>query len=206
MTDAVNTERNVKGEKKISAASQITGMAMLTAIVVILQILGSFIRFGPFSISLVLVPIVIGAALYGPKAGAWLGFVFGTVVLLSGDAAAFLAITVPGTIFTCLIKGILCGYSAGWIYSVLEKKNVTVATAAAGGVSAIVNTGVFILCCMAFFMEAINGWADAAGFEDVGKYLIVGFVGVNFLIEMGVNIVLGPMIIRLLKLADTLHG
>lgn len=199
MTDAVKTE---KTEKKRSRASQITGLAMLTAIVVILQFMGSFIRFGPFSVSLVLVPIVIGAALYGPSAGAWLGFVFGWVVILSGDAAAFLAITVPGTIITCLSKGILCGFASGWIFSLIEKKSITAATAAAGGVSAIVNTGVFILCCMAFFMETITGWAEAAGFENIGRYLVVGMVGINFLIELGVNIVLGPMAIRLIRLLD----
>lgn len=202
MTDAVKTE---KTEKKKSLASRITGLAMLTAIVVVLQILGSFIRFGPFSVSLVLVPIVIGAALYGPGAGAWLGFVFGAVVLLSGDAAAFLTISVPGTIFTCLVKGVLCGMSAGWIFSIIEKKSEAAATAAAGGVSAIVNTGVFLLCCLAFFMEAINGWAAAAGFENAGRYMIVGFVGINFLFELGVNIVLGPVIIRLIHAAQHIH-
>ena len=51
----------------------LTGVAIFTAIVIVLQLLGSFVRFGPFSISLVLIPIVVGAALYGPGAGAWLG-------------------------------------------------------------------------------------------------------------------------------------
>ena len=41
--------------------------------------------------------IVVGAALYGPLAGAWFGFVFGLVVLLSGDAAAFLVVSPLGT-------------------------------------------------------------------------------------------------------------
>ena len=65
-------------------------LAILTAIVIILQILGAFIRFGPFSISLVLMPIAVGAALLGAYAGVWLGLVFGFVVLASGDANAFL--------------------------------------------------------------------------------------------------------------------
>ncbi|MBQ7714736.1 MAG: ECF transporter S component, partial [Clostridia bacterium] len=50
-------------------------IALITAIVVVLQLIGAVIHFGPFSVSLVLVPIVIGAILYGPLAGAWLGFV-----------------------------------------------------------------------------------------------------------------------------------
>ena len=39
--------------------------AILTALVIVLQFMGSFIRFGMFSISLVLIPIVIGSALCG---------------------------------------------------------------------------------------------------------------------------------------------
>ena len=46
---------------------------MLAALVAVLQLLGQFIKFGPVSISLVLIPIVVGAALYGPTAGAVLG-------------------------------------------------------------------------------------------------------------------------------------
>ena len=91
----------------------LTGVALFTAIVAVLQLVGAFIRFGPFSISLVLVPIVVGAALYGPKAGAWLGLVFGVVVLLSGDAAAFLAVNPWGTIVTVLVKGAAAGLCAG---------------------------------------------------------------------------------------------
>lgn len=83
--------------------------AIMTALVIILQFMGAFIKLGTFSISLVLVPIVIGAAICGVGAGAWLGFVFGIVVLLSGDAAAFLAVSVPGTIITVLAKGTACG-------------------------------------------------------------------------------------------------
>ena len=61
-----------------SNTKTIVGVGLLTAIVVVLQALAVFIRpTGLFNISLVLVPIVVGAALYGYKAGAWLGLVFG---------------------------------------------------------------------------------------------------------------------------------
>ena len=43
----------------------IAGGGLLAAIVVVLQFAGSAIRLGPFSVSLVLIPIVLGAALYG---------------------------------------------------------------------------------------------------------------------------------------------
>ena len=90
--------------QKNTNTQKIVGLGLFTAIVVVLQLLGSFIKFGTFSVSLVLVPVVIGAALYGATAGAWLGFVFGVVVLLSGDAAAFLGVNALGTVLTVLVR------------------------------------------------------------------------------------------------------
>ena len=101
-----------KGSKKTDIV-KLVGVALFTAIVVVLQYLGSFIKFGPFSISLVLVPIVIGAALYGRTAGAWLGFVFSVVVLLQPDTALFYQANFAGTIITVLLKGTLAGFRSG---------------------------------------------------------------------------------------------
>ena len=196
-----NTKKN---GYSVGKTQQLAGMAIFTAIVIVLQLLGSFVRFGPFSISLVLVPIVIGAALYGVKAGAWLGFVFG-VVVVALDAGAFLAVNVFGTIVTCLAKGILAGFCAGLVYRALCKKNEVVATAVAAIICPVVNTGVFLLGCLIFFLPTLKEWGAAAGFENVGRYMIVGFVGINFLIEMAVNVILSPVIVRLLKVAKKIH-
>ena len=179
---------------------KIVGVALFTAIVVVLQLLGSFIRFGPFSISLVLIPIVVGTALYGVGAGAWLGLVFGVTVLASGDASAFLAINVPGTILTVLLKGIACGAFSGLVYRLIEKKNKYAATICAAITAPIVNTGVFLLGCAIFFMPTIEGWAAAAGVESAGTYMITGLAGLNFIAEFVVNIVLSPIIVRLIHL------
>ena len=176
----------------------LTGMAIMTAIVIVLQLLGSFIRFGPFSISLVLIPIVVGAALYGEIAGAWLGFVFGLVVLLSGDAGVFLAVNPLGTILTVLVKGAAAGYVAGLLFRLIAKKNETVAVIVAAIAAPIVNTGIFLIGCLLFFMDIIAEWA---GGTPVGTFMIVGLVGANFLFEVLFNIVLSPVILRLLKIA-----
>ncbi len=184
----------------------LVGMGILTAIVIVLQMVASAIRFGPFSITLVLAPIIIGAALYGPGAGAWLGTVFGTMVLLTGDAAAFLAVNVPGTICTCILKGLLAGLAAGAVYKLLEKKNQLVSVITAGVVCPVVNTGVFLLGCMVFFMETVKEWGAGAGYENVGAYFLFGFVGLNFVIELAINLVLSTAIVRILKILTSPAG
>jgi uncharacterized membrane protein len=185
--------------KQRTATATLAMGAVLTALVIVLQYLGSFIKFGMFSISLVLIPIVIGAATCGPKISTWLGFVFGAMVLISGDAAAFLAIDVFGTVFTVLVKGIACGLLAGLTYRLLEKKNRYLAVIASAIVCPLANTGVFLIGCFLFFFETIKEWGIAGGFSNVISYMILGLVGGNFLFEMAFNIVLSPTVVRVLS-------
>ncbi len=187
--------------KRMEQTKRLVLGAILTALVILLQLIGSFIRFGPFSISLVLVPIVIGAAVCGYKIGAWLGFVFGAVVLMSGDAASFMAIDAFGTFVTVLLKGTLCGLAAGLVYKLLEKFNRYVAVAVAAVVCPAVNTGVFLLGCLVFFLKAIAEWGAGAGFETTMEYMFLGLAGGNFLFELAVNIVLCPIIVRIIRFA-----
>lgn len=83
---------------------RMVGGGLFAAIIVVLQLIGGGIRFGTFSISLVLVPIVVGTAVYGWQMGGWLGLVFGAAVLLSGDANLFMTINPAGTIATVLSR------------------------------------------------------------------------------------------------------
>ena len=178
---------------------KLVGLSVLTAIIIVLQALAISIRFGIFNITLVLIPIVVGAALYGYKAGAWLGFAFSVVVLFT-DAGAFLAISVPGTIITVILKGTLAGLAAGIVYLALEKVNKYLACVVAAICAPIVNTGIFLIGCRLFFYETIKGWAEGAGFASAGAFMIVGLVGTNFLVEMAINIILSPTILRLVNL------
>ena len=177
---------------------KLTGLALLTAIVVVLQLLGSFIRFGPFSVTLVLVPIVVGAALYGPGAGAWLGFVFGIVVVLQPDTAFFMNYSPLATVVVCLLKGAAAGLCAGLVYRLLEKVNRYVAVLVAAIVCPVVNSGIFFLGSLLFFIPLIEETLCDPG-EGV-KFVIFGMIGGNFLFEILFNIVLSPVIVRLIDL------
>ena len=190
--------------QKMSTRNMVLG-AVLTALVFLLQYMGSFVKFGPFAISLVLIPIVIGAATCGRWIGAWLGLIFGIAVLVSGDAALFMAVSVHGTIITVLVKGVLCGFLASVAYeaalkvcnSFAPKNGRYIAVIASAIVCPVVNTGIFLIGCILFFMPTVTEWA---GGGNVGAYMIVGLVGVNFLIELAINIILSPTISRLIDI------
>ena len=191
-----------KTNKRMSTETLVLA-ALMTALVVILQFMGAIVRLGPFQCSLVLMPIVIGAAMCGPKISAWLGFVFGMVVLLNGDAAAFLTVNAIGTVITVLTKGTLCGLCAGLVYNLLKEKNKYLAVFIAAIVCPVVNTGVFLIGCFLFFFKTVEAWGLAMGFENVIEYMFLGLVGGNFLFEIITNIILCPAIVRVLNLRKT---
>ena len=74
MTKAKNTQQ--------SKTFKLVGLAILTAIIVVLQVITTYFPTKPFAITLALIPIVIGAALFGKGAGAYLGAVFSVVVII----------------------------------------------------------------------------------------------------------------------------
>lgn len=170
------------------------GIAILSSIVVVLQLLGSFIKFGPVSVSLVLIPIVIGAAMFGPGAGAVLGGVFSIVVLMQADTAFFYGISFFGTILTVLVKGTMAGWLSGLTFKALSGKNEWVAVGLAAMVCPLVNTGFFALGCRLFFWNAL---AELGGGNAL-VFLLTGMIGVNFVAEFITNVICAPVILRIL--------
>jgi len=188
------------------STQKLTLLAILTAIVVLLQFLGAFVRFGPFSVSLVLMPIVVGAALIGRLAGGWLGLLFGVVVLASGDANAFFMVNPAGTVIVVILKGMLAGLAAGSVYKLLSGMSKMIGAVAAAVVCPIVNTGVFIIGSYVFFLPTLTEWGMAAGFTSVTAFIFIGLVTANFLFELGLNVLLSPAIVRLIQFGRDRFG
>lgn len=185
-------------QKKFDTKTLAIG-AMLTAIVVILQFVCMyFLRFATFSITLTLLPIVIGAATCGIGMSTWLGFVFGLAVLLSGDAAPFMAFNAFGTIVTVLLKGAGAGFVAGVVYKLLAGFNKYAAVVAAAIVTPFINTGIFLIGCRVFFWDFINPMTDEG---RVGFFAFaLGFIGLNFFIELATNVILCPTAIKIINI------
>ena len=195
--------------KQNGGTRKMAGLAIFTAIIVVLQVLCTFIRFGPFSITLALAPIIIGTAMYGKGAGAYLGGVFGLVVLITGllgwdggTVMLLMGINPVGCILICLLKGIAAGFFAGLCYELLAKKNDKVGVLVSGIVCPVVNTGLFIVGMLVFFFDTLSSWA---GGQDLLFFIIVGLTGVNFLVELAVNIVLSSGITQIIRAGKKMH-
>ncbi|MBE6979626.1 MAG: ECF transporter S component [Ruminococcaceae bacterium] len=191
---------------KNSKIGRMTALALLIALIVVLQSLGGMIPpIGGFTISLVLIPIVLGAALYGPGAGALLGAAFGILVIIGcvngtdvGGQMVFQA-----NPFLCILvvmsKGILAGLCSGLVYRSLAPRNGTLAMVLAAIVCPVVNTGFFVACMWVFFIDVLAAWA---GGGSIIGYVLTGLVLCNFVPELIINVVFsfaGLRIVRLIK-------
>ncbi len=183
-------------------------LTMLSAIVLVLQLTGFAIRIPVLGtpVSLVLIPITLGAMLLGPAAGAWLGFLFGAEVYLvcgvmgTDPFTNFLFLDHPfATAAICLVKSTLAGWVSGLIYQTLSKRKKTVsALLLASAITPVINTGVFILGCL-LIRDTLAGYMTSNGIAgSVIYFLIIGCAGINFLFEFAFSMILAPSLQRLL--------
>lgn len=181
--------------KKVNI-KRMAGIALLMALVVVLQFVSGMIpSFGGFNLSLVLIPIIMGAAIYGPGAGAILGGTFGAIVYINcvngidaGGAMVFQAN--PILCFLVVMgKGILAGIASGFVYKWLKNKNGYIAMLCAAIVCPVVNTGIFVLSMMTFFKDVLASWA---GGGEIISYVLTGLVLCNFVPELIINVAFSP--------------
>lgn len=194
---------------KNAKIQRMVGIALLMALVIVLQFLGGILTTASgFSISLVLIPIVLGAAVFGPSAGAILGGTFGVIVFINcvtgtdlGGAMVFQAN--PILCFLVVMgKGILAGMAAGGVYRLLRGKSKYIAMLCAAIVCPVVNTGIFIACMLTFFREVLSAWAEGG---DVVTYILTGLVVANFVPELIINVVFSPASARILQIVNKKH-
>ena len=131
-------------------------VALMAAIVIVLANtpLG-MIQLPVIKATTVHIPVIIGAILLGPSAGAILGFVFGACSLISNTMAPtllsfafspFMSTTgIPGALKAIWISvgcRMLIGIAAGWLWILLTKikVNQTIALPVVGFVGSMVNT------------------------------------------------------------------
>lgn len=173
-------------------------IALFAALVAVLQVLSTVIPMPYVKITLTLIPVVLGGVYFGKGAGVFLGAVFGVVVTgftVSGlDGGAFMMFQARPimTVFICIAKGMLAGLAAAWVFEVLHKKfSRSTSILLSAAVAPIVNTAFFCVFLFIFYPEILQTWA---GGTDVWLYMLTVLVGINFVVEFLLNIILCPAI------------
>ena len=195
--------------KKFFTSRNVAFLAILVALVIVLQVMSTLIgRLGGTPLSLVLIPVVLGAVMIGPLAGTLLGFIFGVVVAVCGitgfDAWTFLLFSEQPvlTVLLCLVKGTAAGAAAGLLYKFIARKNRYVGVIVASLAAPVVNTGIFVAGAflMSGAIESVMAATNVAAGTSLVYYVIIGLAGVNFLIEFAINAVASPAIYRVAEL------
>ena len=189
--------------KEHSNTQRLAVLAVLTAIVIILQV-AVVIPLGPFTVTLTMLPIIIGAILYGPLGGAILGAAFGIVVsiqVVTGAAGAFstamLEFQPAATILVCLLKGIAAGAAAGAFFRLFRRRSFYLGVVMAAVIAPVINTGIFSIACLTIFRSLIENALGTSG--NLLFVFLTTFIGLNFLVEFGVNVALTPVVMRILR-------
>ncbi len=191
---------------KNSKTTKLVELGIFVALVLVIQLLGGAVKVGPISISLVLIPIAVGGILLGPLCGAALGLTFGVATVIGGLTGAdpFTATLLNsgawGAVFTtllCLVKGTMAGFVSAFIYKLLAPKSKVAAVLLAAVAAPVVNTGLFILGALTVLNSLITQNFVGSG-SNIIYFVFIGCAGVNFLIELAVNVIFTPAIRRIL--------
>ncbi|MBQ6730802.1 MAG: ECF transporter S component [Bacilli bacterium] len=180
--------------KKITTR-QIVITGLMLALMIVLQIVGNYLQFGPVNINISLVAVVLAAVLGGPLSGAIVGFFNGIMALLSPSTiAVFMPVSLVGTILACLLKCTLAGLVSGLAFNAIKKKNTILALIIASLLVPIINTGIFIIMALIFFRPILEANVTSGAFPNIWVFLLAGFIGWNFLIELLSTGVISPIV------------
>ena len=158
-------------------------LSIFIGLIVILQILATYINFGGFPITLTLIPIIVAGAIYGPSFGLITGLIFGLIVdvmVLTGadPSGAIMFSSHPIiTMLTCLIKGGLAGLFGALSYKLINNKKIGIVISAI--ITPITNTFILFLSLILFF-------------ESSFAAMVAAFMSINFIIELLLNIIIAP--------------
>lgn len=204
-TETVNAqEAKNPAPKKGIAAKDLTALGLLTGVLLLMSFtpLGYFHTFG-LDVSLMMIPVAIGAMLLGPKAGAWLGLVFGATSFYQciTGASAFTAmlfnINPIYAFLLCVLTRVLMGFLTGVVFRAVQflDRKKTVCYFIGGFSAAFLNTLLFmsVLVLCYWNTEFVQGINETLGGLSPLPF-VVAFVGVNGALEMPASCLVGGIV------------
>ncbi len=199
-----------------SSKINVTYMVELAVLIAIILIMAftpiGYIKTLGLEITLIVVPVCVGAVTLGPLAGFVLGTVFGISSFIQCFGLSTFGTTLLGInpilcFIVCVPTRMLMGWLTGVIFKALKKTNrmKALATPIACLVGPILNTVFFMsaLCICFYNTEFIQGFVSDLGATNVLLFVVL-FVGINGLVEAIASFVVGTAIsIPLSKVVKT---
>lgn len=186
-------------KRRYFTARMIATTGILTGILIILQVIGNYINPSFANINLSLIPIAIGAILYGPLVGGFLGLVCGVMVLVSPSTMnVFFVVSPLGTVLACLTKTTLAGIIAGFVMK-LMKNHKTAGSIVASILVPTINTGIFCIFASIFFMPLLNDMVSNGTFNNTVSALFIGMAGINYIFEVISTAILTPSLYKIIE-------
>lgn len=186
-------------KKKYFNTKMIATTGILVGIEILVQVIGNYINPGFANINLSLVPIAIGAILYGPIVGGFLGLVCGVMVLISPSTMQFFfAVSPIGTVITCLLKTTIAGVAAGLVMKLFKEDKKIYGVIIASILVPLLNTALFCIFALIFFLPILQGMVSDT-MPTIAAALFLGMVGVNFFLEIISSVILTPSLYKILE-------
>lgn len=175
---------------------KMTGTAILATLIFIFQIIGNYVSIAGISINLALIPIAIGAILYGPWSGLFLGAINGFCVL--PGSGLFFGISPFFTVLCCILKTGLAGFISGWVFKLFKGKAMIPGMFVCSLLVPVINTGIFSLFALTLFRSGLEEYFGKESSEFV-SFLFLMVIGINFIFEVVSIIILSPSFVMILK-------
>ena len=186
---------------------RLSRLALFSALILLLNYtpLG-YIHLFALEITLIIIPVTLGAMLLGPADGAILGGVFGVTSFAacfgsSQFGAALLAINPLGTFVTCVVARILAGWLTGLVFQLLHRSERLrpVSYAVGGLLGPVFNTLFFMSSILLFFWNTdyIQSMSTALGAANPLTFVVL-FVGINAVFETLVSFLVSTALCRVL--------
>lgn len=176
----------------MSSLLNLTLTAVFLAIIIVMSFTPvGYLKMGAVEISLLAIPVAMGAALLDVGGGAFLGLAFGVTSLIqcfgmSAFGTALMGINPALTVILCIVPRVLVGMASALVYKALKNKNVqpNVSSLISFLTAAVVNTVLFVGLFIAFFGNSDFYSGLETQFATTGVVaFFAAFVGVNGIVE-----------------------
>ena len=194
--------------KKMNNTRYMVELSLMAAIILLMAMtpLG-YVKTPALSITLLTIPVAVGAIILGPKGGAFLGAVFGATsfaqALSGAGMTAILLQTNPlGVLFLCFIPRIIEGFLCGLIAKLMRKTRFKKSAFYIAGISCpVLNTILFMGTVVILFYQTdyIQTLVSSLGASNPITFIIL-LVGIQGVIEAVVcGLVSGTVSLTLAK-------